>query len=152
MTLCVVVITKNEARVIARCLESVAWTDEIIVLDSASTDGTPDIARKLQAKVTTRNDWPGFGAQKNRALDLARGDWVLSLDADEWVTPELRAQMEHECREHQIAGPADNRKQHIMRGDNSERDKYNTPQASRRMAREKRKHECAESNQKCVRD
>ena len=103
MTLSVVVITKNEARVIARCLESVAWADEIIVLDSASTDGTPDIARKLQAKVTTRNDWAGFGAQKNRALDLARGDWVLSLDADEWVTPELRAQMEHA-----IANPGNN--------------------------------------------
>ena len=103
MTLSVVVITKNEARVIARCLESVAWADEIIVLDSASTDGTPDIARTLQAKVTTRNDWAGFGAQKNRALDLARGDWVLSLDADEWVTPELRAQMEHA-----IANPGNN--------------------------------------------
>ncbi len=50
---------------------------------------------KLKAKVTTTADWPGFGAQKNRALELATGDWVLSLDADEWVTPELRAEIEH---------------------------------------------------------
>ncbi len=94
MTLSVVVITKNEAGVIARCLESVAWADEIVVLDSESSDGTPDIARKLKAKVTTTTGWPGFGPQKNRALDLASGDWILSLDADEWVTPELRAAIE----------------------------------------------------------
>jgi glycosyltransferase involved in cell wall biosynthesis len=94
MTLSVIVITKNEARVIARCLESVAWADEIIVLDAASTDSTPDIARQLNAKVTTSADWPGYGAQKNRALDLATGYWVLSLDADEWITPELRTEIE----------------------------------------------------------
>jgi glycosyltransferase involved in cell wall biosynthesis len=94
MTLSVVVIARNEARVIARCLESVAWADEIIVLDAASSDGTADIARTSNAKVTTTADWPGFGPQKNRALDLATGDWVLSLDADEWITRELRAEIE----------------------------------------------------------
>jgi len=93
MTLSAVVITKNEARVIQRCLESVAWADEIIVLDSASDDCTAEIARRLKAKVEVTGDWPGFGAQKNRALALATGDWVLSLDADEWVTPELRAEI-----------------------------------------------------------
>ncbi len=100
MTLSVVIIARNEASVIARCLESVAWADEIIVLDSGSTDGTPDVARKLGAKVTIAADWPGFGAQKNRALDLATGDWVLSLDADEWLTPELRAEIEDTLRAH----------------------------------------------------
>jgi glycosyltransferase involved in cell wall biosynthesis len=94
MTLSVVVITKNEADVIGRCLESVAWADESIVLDSASEDGTTDIARRLGAKIETTADWPGFGPQKNRALAFATGDWVLSLDADEWVTPELRAEIE----------------------------------------------------------
>jgi glycosyltransferase involved in cell wall biosynthesis len=94
MTLTVAVIARNESRVIARCLESVAWADEIVVLDAGSTDDTADIARKLDAKVTTTADWPGFGPQKNRALDLATGDWVLSLDADEWITPELRAEIE----------------------------------------------------------
>ena len=94
MKLSVIIIARNEARVIARCLESVAWADEIIILDSGSTDGTVDIARKLNAKVTASEDWPGYGLQKNRAVDLATGEWVLSLDADEWVTPELRADVE----------------------------------------------------------
>ena len=94
MKLSVIVIARNEACVIARCLKSVAWADEIIVLDAASTDGTPDIARQLKAKLTTTADWPGFGPQKNRALELAAGEWVLSLDADEWITPELRTEIE----------------------------------------------------------
>lgn len=94
MTLSVIVITRNEAEVIARCLESVAWADELIVLDTASADGTVDIARRLNANVETRPDWPGYGPQKNRALALATCDWVLSLDADEWVTPELRTEIE----------------------------------------------------------
>lgn len=93
MKLSVIVITHNEAAVIGRCLESVSWADEIIVLDSASTDGTGDIARAHNARVSTVTDWPGFGPQKNRALALATGDWVLSLDADEWVSPELRAEI-----------------------------------------------------------
>jgi len=94
MTLSVAVITKNEAGVIARCLESVAWADEIVVLDSASSDGTLDIARRFNARVETTSDWPGFGPQKNRALDLVTCDWVLALDADEWVSPGLRAAIE----------------------------------------------------------
>ena len=94
MTLSVIIITKNESRVIERCLESIAWADEVIVLDFASTDGTPDIARRLNARVETTTEWPGFGLQKNRALALASGDWVFSLDADEWVTPELRGEIQ----------------------------------------------------------
>jgi glycosyltransferase involved in cell wall biosynthesis len=64
--------------------------DEIVVLDSGSTDDTVAIARSLGANVVV-TDWPGFGPQKNRALEKARGEWVLSIDADEWVTPELTA-------------------------------------------------------------
>lgn len=86
--LSVTIITKNEAHRIERCLRSVAFADEIVVVDSGSTDATVDIARRLGARVLV-TDWPGFGVQKNRALDLARGDWVLSLDADEVVGPEL---------------------------------------------------------------
>jgi len=93
MTLSVVIITKNEAAVISRCLTSVAWADEIVVLDSDSTDNTAEIARQHGAKVTILTDWPGFGMQKNRALELATCDWVLSLDADEWVTADLRAEI-----------------------------------------------------------
>jgi glycosyltransferase involved in cell wall biosynthesis len=93
VTLSVIVITRNEEAVIRRCLESVAWADEIVVVDSGSSDRTGEICRALGAKVTERSDWPGFGPQKNRALDLATGDWVLSIDADEWLTPELAAEI-----------------------------------------------------------
>ncbi|MFA7624477.1 MAG: glycosyltransferase family 2 protein [Pusillimonas sp.] len=89
MMLSVIIITKNEESHIADCLASVAFADEIIVLDSGSTDRTCDIAAALGARVHHSTDWPGFGPQKNRALDLATGDWVLSIDADERVTPEL---------------------------------------------------------------
>lgn len=89
MKLSVIIITLNEAAHIADCLRSVAFADEIIVLDSGSTDGTCDIARQAGAQVHSSPDWPGFGPQKNRALELATGDWVLSIDADERVTPAL---------------------------------------------------------------
>ena len=94
MSFSVIVITKNEATVIRRCLESVAWADEIIVLDSNSTDATVEISRQCKARVEITADWQGFGVQKNRALALATGDWVLSIDADEWVTEGLRAELQ----------------------------------------------------------
>lgn len=94
MTLSVIVITKNEALMIGRCLASVSWADEIIVVDSGSTDGTQALCRTFTPHVIDA-DWPGFGAQKNRALKLATAEWVLSLDADEYLTPasqdEIRA-------------------------------------------------------------
>jgi glycosyltransferase involved in cell wall biosynthesis len=88
MTLSVIVITKNEAHDIRRCLASVRFADEVIVLDSGSTDDTVAICREYTDKVSV-TDWQGFGIQKNRALTLATGDWVLSLDADEEVPPAL---------------------------------------------------------------
>lgn len=91
--LSVVVITKNEANDIAQCLESVTWADEIIVLDSGSNDDTVSICQRYTDKVWI-TDWPGFGPQKQRALEKAKGDWVLSIDADERVTPGLRAEIE----------------------------------------------------------
>jgi glycosyltransferase involved in cell wall biosynthesis len=89
--LSVILITRNEAANVAGCLASVAFADEWIVVDSGSTDGTCVLARELGATVIATDDWPGFGAQKNRALAHARGRWVLSIDADERVTPELAA-------------------------------------------------------------
>lgn len=94
-SLSVIVITKNEAHDIRDCLASVAWTDEIIVLDSGSTDGTCDIAREFTPQVYTSPDWQGFGVQKNRVLAYASKDWVLSIDADERVDPALRTEIEH---------------------------------------------------------
>lgn len=93
MRLSVVVITRNEQVNIVECLRSVDFANEIIVLDHASTDDTVALARQCGALVSESSDWPGFGPQKNRALALATGDWVLSMDADERVTPELRAEI-----------------------------------------------------------
>ncbi len=91
--LSVIIITKNEIQNIRACLESVSWADEVIVVDSGSEDGTPDVCRALGARVYV-HDWPGFGIQKNRALAYAQHDWVLSLDADERVTAEVRTEIE----------------------------------------------------------
>ena len=89
-TLSAIVITRNEAHNLHDCLQSMhGMVDEIIVVDSQSTDDTVAIAQQHGAKVTQPADWPGFGPQKNRALDLATCDWVFSIDADERVTPEL---------------------------------------------------------------
>ena len=89
----IVIITTNEAHAIADCLQSVAWADEIIVVDSGSSDDTIKICKKFGAKVSITDNWPGFGEQKNRALALATKSWVLSLDADERVTPELQKEI-----------------------------------------------------------
>jgi glycosyltransferase involved in cell wall biosynthesis len=90
--LTVTVITLNEAAHIREALASVAWADEIIVVDAGSSDETVAIARPLATRVEVA-DWPGYGAQKNRAASLASNDWILSIDADERVTPELAAEI-----------------------------------------------------------
>ena len=92
--LSVVIITRNEAHRIARCLTSIAWADEIIVLDSGSTDNTVEIAKKFTPHVFTDTNWQGFGVQKQRALSHATGDWVLNLDADECVDASLKSCMQ----------------------------------------------------------
>ncbi len=92
--LSVIVITHNEAINIEACLQSVAFADEVIVLDSGSTDTTCTLATALGAQVHLTSDWPGFGPQKNRALALATQTWVLSVDADERVPPKLALQIQ----------------------------------------------------------
>lgn len=93
-SLSVIIITKNESANIRACLESVAWADEIIVVDSGSEDDTASICREMGAQVYIHPEWPGFGPQKNRALAYASRDWVFSIDADERVTPKLHAEIE----------------------------------------------------------
>lgn len=88
-TIGVAIITKNAARHFKRVLDSVAWADRIVVVDSGSTDETVAIAKTAGAHVTITPDWPGFGIQKNRAIDQLETDWVLVLDADEVVNPAL---------------------------------------------------------------
>ncbi|MDX8386698.1 MAG: glycosyltransferase family 2 protein [Gallionella sp.] len=97
--LSVIIITKNEAANIRDCLKSVDWANEVVVVDAGSTDETVEICKELGAHVYV-HDWPGFGAQKNRALDYATGDWVFSIDADERVTAELRAEIEAALQGH----------------------------------------------------
>lgn len=82
------IITKNEERNIADCLNTLTWADEIVVLDSGSTDRTMEIARAYTDKVFMKA-WAGQGLQKNRAIALAQGPWIFSIDADERVIPEL---------------------------------------------------------------
>jgi len=90
-TLGVALITRNAAARLADCLDALAFADQIVVIDGGSTDGTADIARAHGARVIEHTDWPGFGPQKNRAIDALDTDWVLSIDADEIVSPELAA-------------------------------------------------------------
>jgi len=91
--LSVAIITCNEERNIARTLASVSFADEIVVVDSGSTDRTVEIAQSFGAKVIHR-DWPGFAAQKNFAIQQCSGDWILSLDADEEMSLDLRTQLQ----------------------------------------------------------
>jgi len=87
------IITLNEAEHIRAACESVAWADEVVVVDSGSTDRTQEIARECGARVIER-PWPGFAAQKQFAAEQAEHDWIFSLDADERVSDELRASIE----------------------------------------------------------
>jgi glycosyltransferase involved in cell wall biosynthesis len=91
--LSVTIITKNEAADIADALDSVAWADERIVVDSCSTDETAAIAARHGARVVA-HEWTGYVAQKNYASSVACNDWILSLDADERVTPELAREIQ----------------------------------------------------------
>lgn len=84
-----ILIVKNEAHHLKDCLTSISWADEIIVVDSGSDDGSQKICKQFNCRLL-ETDWPGFGPQKNRALDLATHDWIFSIDADERVSPKLR--------------------------------------------------------------
>jgi glycosyltransferase involved in cell wall biosynthesis len=93
-TLSVILITRNEESNLDDCLASLEGVaQQIVVVDSNSTDRTLEIANNYGALMAYPTDWPGFGPQKNRALDLATGDWVLSLDADERLTPALKSEI-----------------------------------------------------------
>lgn len=85
-------ICRDEAHHIEAALESVRWADEIVVVDSGSTDGTTDIARRFTGNVIVR-DWPGYAAQKEFAAASAAHDWILSIDADERVSDALAAEI-----------------------------------------------------------
>ena len=93
MKISAVIIAFNEERNIADAVRSVEWADEIIVVDSESTDSTREIAASLGARVVV-NKWPGFSDQKQFAVDQASNDWILSLDADERISDDLRLEID----------------------------------------------------------
>jgi glycosyltransferase involved in cell wall biosynthesis len=93
LNISVIIITKDEEKNIAECISSVLWADEIIVVDAESTDGTVEMARKYTDKIYVKK-WEGYALQKKYGLSLAKNDWVLSLDADERVTEELKIEIE----------------------------------------------------------
>ncbi|MGE4801484.1 glycosyltransferase family 2 protein [Yersinia hibernica] len=92
--LSMVMIVKNEAALLADCLASINWADEIVVLDSGSEDETVALAEQYGAKVYSNTEWPGYGKQRQLAQQYATGDYILMLDADERVTPELKTAIE----------------------------------------------------------
>lgn len=94
MTLSIALIVRNEAEHLADCLETLSFADELIVVDGGSTDATCEIARRYTEHVHVHADWQGFGEQRRRAERHATGDWILMIDADERVTPALRASIE----------------------------------------------------------
>lgn len=99
-TLTAALIVKNEEQHLQPCLESVyQWVDEIVILDSGSTDQTEQIARQFTDKFYTNTDWPGFGKQRQLAQEYINTDYVLWLDADERVTPELKQSIENSVAE-----------------------------------------------------
>ena len=91
-TISVIIITKNEEVNIVECVRSASFANEVIVIDSGSTDNTVMLAKKNGAKVI-ETDWPGYGAQKNRAIEASKGRWIFSLDADERITPKLASEI-----------------------------------------------------------
>src|SRR5713101_10106444 len=97
MPLSVAIITRNAASQLERCLSSVAFADEVVVVDSGSTDGTVELAARHGAHMI-RKDWPGFGAQKQFAVDDASHKWVLCVDAHESLSPELREAIVEELK------------------------------------------------------
>lgn len=104
--LSVAIVARDEADRLEAAIRSVAFASEVLVLDSGSTDGTPELAERLGARVL-RTGWPGHVAQKNRALAEVRHDWVLSIDADERVSPELAVAIQAALeREPALAGYA----------------------------------------------
>ena len=94
LRLSVVILTKNEERRIARCLQSVRWADEIVVVDGMSTDRTAEICRQFGVRVIPHAFEGSFAQERNLGMEQVRGEWVLQIDADDVVTPEFRAECE----------------------------------------------------------
>ena len=97
-TVGVALIARNAAARLAQCLAALSFADDIVVIDGGSTDDTVSIAQAHGARVIVHTDWPGFGPQKNRAVEALSADWILSIDTDEIVSPELAASIQAAIR------------------------------------------------------
>lgn len=93
-TLCIAILTMNEARRIVQCIESAQFADQIVVVDSGSKDDTVAMAQSLGAQVHTHADWQGFAEQRNRLMKYCTSDYIFFLDADEVITPELESEIQ----------------------------------------------------------
>lgn len=113
MSISVIIITHNEEKNILACLSSVKWADEIVVVDAFSTDNTKKLAEEFGAKVF-QVKWQGYGKQKNYALSLASMDWILSLDADERITPELAEEIQKVVQNPEMDGYQISRKAYFL--------------------------------------
>ncbi|GGB03736.1 glycosyltransferase family 2 protein [Agarivorans gilvus] len=94
-TISAIIITKNEQDSLKDCLESLTWVDQIVVVDSGSTDGTLELAKQYTQDVYVNQDWPGFGKQKQLAQSYATGDWILAIDADERIDEQLKQNIQN---------------------------------------------------------
>ena len=103
-TISAIIITLNEADNLPECLQTLKFCHEVIVLDQQSRDQTSRLAEALGARVISTDIWLGFGLQKQRALDAATGDWILSVDADERITPELAREIQHAIKTDLVDG------------------------------------------------
>lgn len=90
-TLSAVLIVKNEENSLVQCLDTLSWVDELVIVDADSSDNTVEIAKKYTDKVFSEADWQGYGLQRQRAQSYASCDWIVMIDADELVTPELKS-------------------------------------------------------------
>jgi glycosyltransferase involved in cell wall biosynthesis len=113
-TISAIIITLNEADNLPKCLETLKFCHEVIVLDQQSPDQTAQLAEALGARVITTEVWSGFGLQKQRALDAATGDWILSIDADERVTPELAIEIQQAIQTNHADGYYINRRSQFL--------------------------------------
>jgi len=109
-----IIIARNEAKNLSECLKLLAFCDEIVVVDNGSTDCTAEIAASAGARILEKMDFEGFGRQKQAALNAARSEWVLSIDADERVTPELAAEIETAITHPANAGYTINRRTYFL--------------------------------------
>lgn len=144
-----IIITCNEELNIEDCLKTLDFCKEVIIVDNGSTDATVSIAKAYGCKVVKTPDWPGYGRQKQRALDLVTTQWALSIDADERVTPELRQEILHAIAHNQHAGYLIKRKTnflgHWMRGGGW------YPDFVLRLVRKDRSHfDCASVHEKII--